>query len=107
MQIENFEGEDFQVLFSNSGWKIGTLCYSKRFSSLSAKERHLQTDEAFVLLKGAATLWVEGQTFAMQPCRLYLVNCGEWHHLIVSRDAVVLVVENSNTSAKNTEKSTL
>ena len=60
-----------------------------------------------MLLKGRATLWVEGQSIKMQPCRLYLVDCGEWHHIVVSRNALVLVAENSNTTAENTEKRVL
>ncbi len=107
MQTFTFGGEDFTTLFTAAGWKIGSLCYSKRFSALTVAERHLQTAEAFVLLKGNATLWVEGQSIKMQPCRLYLVDCGEWHHIVVSRNAVVLVAENSNTTAENTEKRVL
>lgn len=86
------------------GWKIGFLRYSRRFSALTGMERHLLTDEAFVLLEGSATLYVEQETIVMEKCTVYNVKKGKWHHITVSEDATVLVVENSSTGRENTEK---
>ena len=35
---------------------------------------------------------------------IYTVPVGVWHHIVVSADANVVVVENRNTSKENTEK---
>ena len=35
---------------------------------------------------------------------VYNVPKCEWHHIVVSEDALVMVVENSDTSKENTEK---
>ena len=40
----------------------------------------------------------------MEMCTIYNVRKAAWHHIVVSEDATVLVVENSNTSRDNTEK---
>ena len=39
----------------------------------------------------------------MEPMVVYNIPKGEWHHITVSRDATVLVVENANTSKENSE----
>ena len=102
--ISRFDGTDFQVMTQFEGWKIGLLRHSQRFSACCQMERHLKTDEVFVLLEGSATLYVEDETIPMEKCTVYNVKIGAWHHIVVSEDATVLVVENSNTSRDNTEK---
>ena len=102
--ISRFDGQDFQIATQFEGWKIGLLRYSDRFSSYGQMERHLLTDEVFVLLEGSADLYVEDQRIPMEKSTVYNVKKGAWHHIVVSRDATVLVVENSSTSKENTEK---
>ncbi len=104
VEINRFTGTDFQVMTQFDGWKIGLLRHSQRFSSCCQKERHLETDEVFVLLEGNATLYVEDQKIPMEKCTIYNVKKAAWHHIVVSEDATVLVVENSSTSRDNTEK---
>ncbi len=104
MEIFDFHGEDFKAVIEFEGWKIGLLRYSNRFSSYNQVERHLETDEAFILLEGTAVLYEEEKNYKMEKCKVYNVKKGLWHHIVVSEDATVLVVENSNTSIKNTER---
>lgn len=103
VEISTFSGNDFRVMAQFEGWKIGLLRTSERFSAYRQEERHLLTDEVFVLLEGKAVLYVEDQQFPMATGTLYNVKKGAWHHIAVSEDATVMVVENSNTSAENTE----
>lgn len=98
-----FDGEDFKVLMQFEGWKIGFLRYSERFSKFSRLERHNETDEAFILLDGSAVLYTDTQKTEMKKRVLYNIPKGEWHHITVSEDACVMVVENSNTNKDNTE----
>lgn len=104
MEIFDYTGSDFKAVMQSGGWKIGFLRYSDRFSKHKVMERHNQTDEVFVLLDGEATLFVEDVVTVMEKCKVYNVKQGEWHHIVVSPDATVLVVENSDTSAENTDK---
>lgn len=97
-------GEGFQVLKQFEGWKIGYLRYNGRFSKYDQLERHLETDEVFVLLEGTATLYTEEEECVMEKNVLYNIPARVWHHIVVSEDATVLVVENSNTTKENTEK---
>lgn len=104
MEMITYQGEGFQVLKEFEGWKIGYLRYNDRFSKFDQFERHLETDEVFVLLEGNATLYTDEEECAMVPNALYNIPKGVWHHIVVSEDATVLVVENSNTTKENTEK---
>ena len=98
-----FNGNDFKSVLQFEGWKIGLLRYSERFSSFKVLERHLLTDEAFILLLGSAVLYTETEQIEMEKGVVYNVPKGEYHHIVVSEDATVMVVENSNTSEDNTE----
>lgn len=104
IEISRFTGSDFQVMTQFEGWKIGLLRHSQRFSECRQMERHLLTDEVFVLLSGSAVLYVEEEAIPMESCTVYNVKKGAWHHIVVSEDATVLVVENSSASKDNTEK---
>jgi quercetin dioxygenase-like cupin family protein len=85
-------------------WKIGLLGYNVRFSALTEMERHLHSDEAFVLLEGDATLYTDTEKQKMEPLIVYNIPKGVWHHVVADRNARILVVENRDTSKENTEK---
>lgn len=104
MEIFDYNGDDFKAVLTFESWKIGLLRYSDRFSGFKVKERHLETDECFVLLSGEATLFEDDTPHTMEKCKVYNIKKGVWHHIVVSPDATVLVVENSNTSGDNTER---
>ena len=104
MQIYDYIGSDFKAVMSFEGWKIGILRYSERFSDFKVLERHLATDEAFILLEGEAVLYENETPTKMEKCKVYNIEKGVWHHIVVSEDATVLVIENSNTSKDNTER---
>ena len=94
----------FRVMEEYGEWKVGLLRYAPRFAHFGEMERHLLTDEVFVLLSGAATLYGEEEALEMETGAVYTVPAEEWHHIVVSEDACVLVVENRSTSIDNTEK---
>ena len=100
-------GTEYRRLVNNAKWTVASLNWAPRFDekNLVELERHNLTDEVFVLLCGKATLLVgEGaERVEMEPLKHYNVRAGIWHHIIVSEDARVLVVENANTSKDNTE----
>ena len=94
-------------LISGPHWTIAALNYAERFDerNLVRLERHLLTDEAFVLLDGEATLIV-GIDIACVPMmggKVYNVKAGEWHHILVKPGSHVLIIENSDTDKENTE----
>ncbi|MBE6607393.1 MAG: cupin domain-containing protein [Ruminococcaceae bacterium] len=108
MEIVRNEGEAWKVGAQFEGWLVGLLAYGEKFSRLSMLERHNQTEEAFVLVKGEATLYTADKDikiteYKMEQGTLYNVGKGEWHHIVVSKDALVVVVENSNTAKENSD----
>ena len=104
MEIFGYDGENFKVAMQFGAWKIGILRYGDRFCKYNCKERHLETDEAFILLEGQAILYEEENCYEMEKNKIYNVKKGLWHHIVVTEGTTVLVVENSDTSAENTER---
>jgi mannose-6-phosphate isomerase-like protein (cupin superfamily) len=104
IRVFSHTADGFKVAQESGEWKVGVLRYSERFSRLGEMERHMLTDEVFVLVSGSATLYTEAETLRMDIGAVYTVPAAVWHHIVVSSDACVLVVENRNTSIENTEK---
>lgn len=103
IEKREYNGQDFKAVLDFESWRIGVLNYSQRFSSFDRLERHFLTDEAFILLCGNAVLYTDSEQVQMEIGVVYNVPKGEWHHVVVSKDAKILIVENSNTNDKNTE----
>lgn len=112
MSMEGLEilehcGTEYLRLVNTDKWTIASLNWAPRFDekNFCEMERHLLTDETFVLLQGEATLVIgeRPERVKMQPLKYYNVRAGVWHHIFVSEDARVLVVENSDTSRENTD----
>ena len=102
------KGNGFDVLHTFEGWKTAFITCAEQYGELKILKRHTQTDEAFLLVKGEATLFTaDGDepliTTVLEKEKLYIVKKNTWHHLKVSKDALLIVVENSNTSKDNTE----
>lgn len=107
VEIYSHSFDGFRVMLESGEWKIGLLGYNERFSAFTEMEKHLLTDEVFVLLEGEATLYTDTEQCVMERLKVYNIPKGVWHHIVVSRETKVLVVENRNTSKDNTEKKSL
>ena len=105
MDVHKFDGGGFSRLVQFEGWTVAFLRYNERFSAFTTLERHTETDEVFVLLEGEAELFIgKEERVKMEKNTVYNIHKNVWHHIVVSKDATVLVVENSNTTAENTER---
>ena len=98
----------FSELVQFGAWRIGCVLYHERISSLhpvKKMERHLETDEAFILAGGNATLFLGEDLYAvqMQPGIVYNVKKGMWHAITVDEAAQVFVIENEGTGPENTQ----
>ncbi len=107
MELEIFEynAEGYKPLLAFDAWRVAMLNWTDRFDKLTKLERHLLTDEVFVLLDGEATLYIGEKAVptVMEKNKVYNVKKAVWHAITTSRDAHVLVVENDNTSMANSE----
>jgi ureidoglycolate hydrolase len=114
IQIREYRGEGYQPLIYFGGWRVAILNYLDGIhpTRIADMERHLETDEAFILLRGKCVLILGvngGQAAELIPCemeneKLYNVRAGIWHTVLLSPDASVLIVENSDTGEGNSEK---
>ena len=107
VEIAEAAGEGYQVLNRCQGWRVAVITYAERFrrGNICCLERHMETDEVFVLMAGQATLFLgpEGIPLDMEPFLSYNVKRAAWHAICVSEDARVLICENADTGAENTE----
>ena len=107
--IENpKKGSGFDAIHTFEGWKVAFITYAEQYGEMKILKRHTQTDEAFVLVNGKATLFTaDGDeplvTTVLEKEKLYNVQKNTWHHLQVSKDALLVVIENANTAKENTE----
>ena len=108
-QLEILEdtGERFNIAMSYGDWRVAYLNYAEchKDGNIEFLEKHLETDEVFVLLTGKATLIIgeEFEKIEMEPHKVYNVKKDVWHNIILSEDAKVLLVENKDTSKENSE----
>jgi ureidoglycolate hydrolase len=93
-------------------WRVAILNYSEelRPENINSMQRHNATDEVFVLLRGRCILFVgEGDDDSvgvihaqpMMPHTVYNVRKAVWHTHTLSPGAMVLVVENRDTTYTN------
>lgn len=97
-------------------WRVAVLnyCLDVRADQLVTMQRHLETDEVFVLLEGNCVLFSGGsgehpeeiQWVKMEKNQLYNVKKGVWHTHTLDEEGSVLIIENQDTTDDNspTEK---
>lgn len=103
--------EGYQPLIDYEAWRVAVLkyCEDVRLDNIKTMQRHLKTDEVFVLLSGNCTLITGGNkeyvdeidTINLKPRKLYNVKKGVWHNHILDEEGEVLIIENQNTSDLN------
>lgn len=117
LEIRHYEGDGYQPLIACQSWRVAILTYCDELlpDQIGKMQRHDETDEVFILLRGQCLLYVgEGQSGVtgisaqkMEPLKVYNVKRWVWHTHTLSRDAVVMIVENDNTSLANSPEVTL
>jgi len=119
IEVKSCLVDDYLPLVEYGRWRVAAICTSEHNSAgaIGQMERHNETDEVFVLMRGKSVLFVAtGQcergigkiiNVEMEPLRVYNVKRGVWHACALGPDAVVLVVENSGTGRSNSDYSQL
>ena len=111
IDIHSHETEGFKILVKFQSWRTAVLNPGKnnRPESLNYIEKHKETDEVFVLLRGKAYLIIGGdgekpaslEVLAMDLLKTYNVKMNVWHGVILSDDASIYIVENIDTTRQN------
>jgi hypothetical protein len=117
LEIREFIAPGYQPVIDFETWRVAILNYLEEIhpERIDFMERHIETDEVFVLIKGQGLLFLgEGETRinkihskVMEQGKIYNVKRNVWHTVILSRDGSVLIVENRNTSKENSNYSLL
>lgn len=108
---ESFE-QKYKPILDFHGWRVAVLRYFDGVdpASLRRVERHNATNEVFILTEGQADLILfEGgdsptDRFYVFPMRLnvaYNIQESGWHHVAMSKDAHIILVERTDTTAEN------
>lgn len=111
IEIKSYTEEGYQPVIDFNSWRVAVLNYCDELlvENIDKMQKHNQTDEVFVLLKGECTLFLaEGeekveniQAQKMEPFKLYNVKKSVWHTHTLSKEAMVLIVENQDTDLSN------
>ena len=105
IDIYSPDKDGYEVKHTFGAWRVAYLRYAERFDRITYLERHLETDEIFVLLQGEAVL-LHGENIEktqMEFNKIYNIPKGEWHNIKVSEDALILIYENADRSKFNSE----
>ena len=117
LEIREHTGTGYLPLIDYGAWRVAVLRYIDELlpQDLVKMQRHLETDEVFVLLSGRCILFLgEGDERVssihaqdMEPLTLYNVKKRGWHTHTLSTDATVLIVENRDTASSNSSETAL
>jgi len=117
LEIREYTGEGYQPLVDYGAWRVAVMRYKDALhpERIETVERHVETDEVFVLLAGECILFVgDGEPQVeqilpqvMEPLKIYNVKKNVWHTIIFGLDASMLIVENRDTGQHNTQFSPL
>lgn len=107
LEVEAYDGPGYKPLVDFNGWRVAVANYMPKLelSRLDFLERHLETDEVFVLLQGEGGLLIgkERLPFPLEPGKVCNVKRGIWHRVYMTPGAKMLIVENTDTGPHNTE----
>jgi ureidoglycolate hydrolase len=115
LEMHEFTGIGYQPLVYFNSWRVAIMNFIDEIQPgrIETVERHRETDEVFVLLKGKGILFLgDGESEleglypqVMAPGKIYNVKQNVWHSVVLSRDGSVLIVENQDTATINTDYS--
>lgn len=117
LEIREYTGVGYRPIIDYGAWRVAILRYHPELepNAIHTMQRHDETDEVFVLLAGRCILFLaEGgdevgavHAVDMQPLKAYNIKRGVWHTHTLDEDAVVLIVENEDTSPSNSPTQSL
>ena len=117
IEVNQYKLDGYKPVVDYKSWRVAILNYCEELlpGSIDKMQRHAETDEVFVLLKGRCILFVaEGEQEIgaihaqdMEPLKVYNIKKSVWHTHTLSEEAVVLIVENRDTDLANSPEKNL
>ena len=107
LEILEYHESGYKPLVSYDGWRVAIANSASKWidGQITYMERHLLTDEVFVLLQGDAILYIgdDRKRYELEIGKIYCVKKGIWHNMALGEDTKMLIVENDDTCRDNTE----
>lgn len=117
LDIKDYTGPGYSPVVDFDKWRVAVLNFNDDLlpDNLTKMQRHNETDEVFVLLRGRCILFIgEGDDSIsavhgedLSPLKIYNVRKGVWHTHTLTREAMVLIIENRDTTYDNSPFSSL
>lgn len=114
IKIVDFPQTDYEPLIDYEGWRVAVLAYCENttIDKIKTMQKHDETDEVFVLVRGKCALITGGngeepgqaEFTCLQPQKAYTVKKGFWHEHVLDEEGIVLIIENSNTCDENSPR---
>lgn len=109
IEIIDETNHGYHPVIKSDSWRVAVLNWHQELmpENISRFQKHDETDEVFVLLKGRCVLYLLDEEkgnvvgVAMEPHKIYKIKRGVYHSHTLTRDAMVLIVENDNTGDAN------
>ena len=111
IQITNFPVEGYEPLVDYKSWRVAVLKYCEDVlpDHIKTMQKHMETDEVFVLVSGNCTLIEAGadecpgelKFVKLEPNKVYNVKRGVWHNHVLDEEGAVVIVENQDTTDDN------
>ncbi|MFW6680383.1 cupin [Lacrimispora sp. AGF001] len=108
-----YDGEALKRVYENPQWTVGIKNWkpANDIEQIGNLERHNCTDELFVLLNGSCSLVYATEEGAgldikiveMRPYAVYQIPPTLWHNTIMTKEAKLILIENSDTSMENSD----
>ncbi len=111
IEISKFQEAGYWPVVDYMDWRVAVLnyCEELEIDNITSMQKHMETDEVFVLLQGDCTLFTAGdyegvgeiKAWHMEPCKIYNIKKGVWHTHTLAKNTSVLIVENRTTGDHN------
>jgi ureidoglycolate hydrolase len=113
VQVGASFAQTYAPVLEFEGWRVAMLRYNEAVApaNLTRVERHWNSNEVFILTAGAADLIILGSSEEererdvpvryfvehMRPSVAYNVGQSVWHHVVMTQDAHIVLIEKADT----------
>ena len=117
IKIADYDGDGVGGVIKTENYFCSILNYLPRLvpDKVNSMEKHDNTDECFILLRGKAMIFYsfgidnpdEINSLTMEKGKIYNIPAGTWHCPVMTEDAKIILVENSYEGEENSPRKSL
>ena len=113
LELGQYFDDGYKPVLDFHGWRVAMLRYADMVDAqhLHQVERHRNTNEVFILTTGEADLILcesgdtpgEAYVLPMKHNVAYNIPDYGWHHVLMSKDAHIILFERTETSSETSD----